>query len=206
MKINPYVFRNYDIRGIVGEDLDAEKVAAIGKAYGTFLQRRKIRHAVVGHDCRLSGEEFQKAMIKSLTETGINVVDLGMVMTQMMYYGQYRFQTNGGVMITASHNPSNFNGFKLGVGYSRTTEVEEVKEIKKYVDEDKYYRSDKVGKVTKADEKAFTEDYYHDVLKRVQLKRKFKVVVDSGCGTTGKYVPELFQRAGCTIIDRKSVV
>jgi len=202
MKINPYVFRNYDIRGIVGEDLDAEKVEAIGKAFGTFLQRRKIRHAVVGHDCRLSGEEFQKAIIKGLTETGINVIDLGMIMTQMMYYGQYRFQTNGGVMITASHNPSNFNGFKLGVGYSRTTEVEEVQEIKKYVDEDNYCQSEEIGKVEKAKEKAFTEDYYHDVLKRVKLKRKFKVVVDSGCGTTGKYVPELFKRAGCEIIGK----
>ena len=84
MQINPFVFRNYDIRGIVGEDLDAEKIECIGKAYGTFLRRRKIRHAVVGHDCRLTGEEYQVAMIKGMTAVGVNVIDVGMIMTMMM--------------------------------------------------------------------------------------------------------------------------
>src|SRR3989344_7868241 len=107
MKINPYIFRNYDIRGIAGIDLDAEKVEVIGKAYGTFLRRRKIGQAVVGYDCRLSSEEYQTALIKGMTVVGIDIIDLGMVMTQMVYFGQYRFQTNGGVMITASHNPWN---------------------------------------------------------------------------------------------------
>lgn len=200
MKINPFVFRNYDIRGIVGQDLDAEKVEAIGRAYATFLQRRKIRHAVVGHDCRLSGEEFKQAIIRGLTETGVNVIDLGMILTQMMYYGQYRFQTNGGVMITASHNPWNFNGFKMGVGYSLTTEIEEVEEIKSYTINENYFQPEEKGKVEKADEKAFTEDYFHDILKRVHLKKKFKIVMDCGCGTTGQYAPKLFKRAGCKVI------
>ena len=116
MKINPYIFRNYDIRGIADVDLDAEKVEVIGKAYGTFLRRRKIRQAVVGRDCRLSGGEYQEALMKGMVAVGVDIIDLGMVMTQMVYYGQYRFQTNGGVMVTASHNPWNFNGFKLATG------------------------------------------------------------------------------------------
>src|SRR3989344_3355227 len=99
MKINPYIFRNYDIRGIAGVDLDAAKVEVIGKAYGTFLRRRKIKQAVVGHDCRLSSKEYQSAVIKGMSSVGIDIIDLGEVMTQMVYYGQYRFQTNGGVMI-----------------------------------------------------------------------------------------------------------
>ncbi|MDD5342526.1 MAG: phosphomannomutase/phosphoglucomutase [Patescibacteria group bacterium] len=197
MKINPFVFRNYDIRGIVDVDLDVEKVEAIGKAYGTFLRRRKIRQAVIGRDCRLSGPDYQTAMIKGMTAMGIDMVDLGMVMTQMVYYGHYRFQTNGGVMITASHNPWNFNGFKLGVGYSQTTEPEHVQEIKDIVDSDNYFKSDETGKVEKAD---ITEDYYHDVLKRVRLKKKYKVVVDSHFGTTGMYIPEILKRAGCEVI------
>src|SRR3989344_4911282 len=134
MKINPFIFRNYDIRGIVDVDLDAKKVECIGKAYGTFLRRRKIRQAVVGRDCRLSGEEYQNALIKGMTAVGVDVIDLGMVMTQMVYYGQYRFQTNGGVMVTASHNPWNFNGFKMAVGYSRTTETTDVEEIRSIVE------------------------------------------------------------------------
>ena len=86
MQINPYIFRDYDIRGIVGLDLDAVKVEALGKSYGTFLRKRKIRQAVVGHDCRLSSEEYKNAIIKGLVAMGIDVIDLGLVMTQMMYY------------------------------------------------------------------------------------------------------------------------
>ncbi len=126
MKVNPFIFRNYDIRGIVDKDLNPQLIEAIGKAYGTFLLRRKIRQAVVGRDCRLSGEEYKAAFIKGLTSTGVDAIDIGMVMTQMMYYGQYRFTSNGGAMITASQNPHNFNGFKLGVSFSRTTENDEV--------------------------------------------------------------------------------
>ncbi|MBU2474703.1 phosphomannomutase, partial [Patescibacteria group bacterium] len=157
MKINPYIFRNYDIRGIVGKDLDAKKVEVIGKSYGTFLRRRKIRQAVIGRDCRLSGEEFQNAFTKGLIATGVDVIDLGMIMTQMMYYGQYYFQTNGGVMITGSHNPYNFNGFKLGIGFSLTTGPEEVEEIKKTTETEIYFKSDKVGNVVK---KNITKNYY----------------------------------------------
>lgn len=197
MKINPMIFRNYDIRGIAGEDLDSAKVEAIGKAYGTFLYRRKIRQAVVGRDCRPSGEEFQKAFTKGLTFTGVDVIDLGMVMTQMVYYAQYRFQTNGCAMITASHNPSRFNGFKLGVGYSKTTEVDDVQEIRKYVDEDDFHKGEKNGSVTKAD---VWKDYLNDVLKRIRLKKKFKVVANFRHGTPGMYVPEVLKAAGCEIV------
>lgn len=197
MKINPFIFRDYDIRGIVDEDLDRKKVEAIGKAYGTFLQRRKIRQAVVGRDCRLTGEEYLAAMIKGLIATGIDVIDLGQVMTQMIYYAQYRFQTNGGVIISASHNPSNFNGFKLGTGYSRTTEKEEVMEIKANVENDNFFNPESKGTVTKAD---ISEDYYNDVLKRVKIRKKFKVVVDFRHGTPGLYVPTLLEKAGCEVI------
>ena len=203
MKINPFIFRNYDIRGIVDVDLDAKKVECIGKAYGTFLRRRKIRQAVVGRDCRLSGEEYQNALIKGMTAVGVDVIDLGMVMTQMVYYGQYRFQTNGGVMVTASHNPWNFNGFKMAIGYSRTTETPDVEEIRSIVEKENFFVSDKKGVVTKlsgAKKKAFVADYMADVLKRVVLKRKFKVVLDAGCGTTGPVNKMIFEKAGCKVI------
>jgi phosphomannomutase/phosphoglucomutase len=203
MQINPFIFRSYDIRGIVGQDLDVEKIEAIGKAYGTFLHRRKIRQAVVGRDCRISGEEFKPAFISGLTSTGVDVIDLGIIMTQMMYYGQYRFQVNGGAMITASHNPYNFNGFKLGIGFSKTTEIEEVLEIKKYVETDNYFKAETPGKITEANIK---EDYFNDVLKRIQLKKKFKVVVDFRHGTPAMYVPELLKRAGCEVISRRDNV
>lgn len=203
MKINPNVFRNYDIRGIADVDLDAEKVEAIGKGYGTFLRRRKIRQAVVGCDCRLTGPAYKTAMIKGLRSMGVSVIDLGVVMTQMMYFAQYRFQTNGGVMITASHNPANYNGMKIAIGYSQTTGPKEVQEIKKIIDEDNYFQSSKEGS---HEEKNVTKDYQNDVLKRIILKKKFKVVVDSGCGTTGMYIPKILKMAGCEVIGRNTKV
>jgi len=199
MQINPNVFRNYDIRGIVDKDLDDAKVEAIGKGYGTFLRRRKIRQAVVGCDCRLTGLAYKTAMIKGMRSMGISVIDLGIIMTQMMYYAQYRYQTNGGIMITASHNPANYNGMKVAVGYSKTTDAKDVQEIRKIIDEDNYFPSSEQGGY---EEKNVTKDYQNDVLKRVALKKKFKVAVDSGCGTTGLYIPKILRKAGCEVIGR----
>jgi len=197
MKINPFIFRNYDIRGIAGEDLDAEKVNAIAKAFGTFLNRRKIHQIVVGRDCRLTGKEYQKAFIEGILSIGIDVIDLGEVMTQMVYYGQYRFQVNGGCMLTASHNPSNYNGFKLCISFSQTTGPEELEEIKKLAESENFYKPDKQGKLSKAD---IAEDYYRDILKRVRIKKKFKVVIDCHNGVTGHYLPEILKKAGCEVV------
>jgi phosphomannomutase/phosphoglucomutase len=198
MKINPLIFRNYDIRGVVDVDLNAENVEALGKAYGSFLRRRKIRQMVCGRDCRLSGEAFQKAFMKGVISTGVDIIDLGLIMTQMMYYAQYRFQTNGGAILTASHNPWNFNGFKLGIGYSQTTGPEEVQELRQLTESEKYFVAEKPGVITTADVK---DDYVYDVLKRIQLKKGFRVVMDSHCGTTGIYNPEILSKAGCEVIE-----
>ena len=141
MKINPFIFRNYDIRGKAGEDLDEKKVEALGKAFGTFLNKRKIYEIVVGRDSRLTGKAYKKVFIKGVISTGINVIDLGEIMTQMMYYGQYCFQTNGGAMLTASHNPWNYNGFKLGIGFSETTGPEELQEIRQLVESEDFYKN-----------------------------------------------------------------
>ncbi len=203
MKINPYIFRNYDIRGIVDTDLDSLKVEAIGRSYGTFLAKRRIHDIVAARDSRLSGKLFLEAFIKGVVSCGINVINLGEAMTQMMYYGQYRFQTNGGVMVTASHNPWNYNGFKLAIGFSQTTGPDEVQEIKKTVEEESYYVSKDQGKVSEADIK---EDYANDVLKRIRLKRPYKIVMDAHHGTTGLYNPEILRAAGCEIIEIRTNV
>ncbi len=202
MQVNPLMFRNYDIRGIVDQDLTPEIVEAIAKGYGTLLRRRKIRQIVVGHDCRLSGESFADAFIKGVTSCGIDVIYLGHCMTQMVYFAQYLYQTNGGAMITASHNPKNFNGFKLATGYSQTTGPNEVQEIRNYVEKDQYFVSDTIGSVTPVDREEFKEKYFHDVLKRVQIKKKFKVIVDSHHGSTSVFNPEILRRAGCEVIER----
>lgn len=199
MNVNPLIFRNYDIRGIVDIDLNPQIVNFIGKAYGSFLRKRKIRQIVAGRDCRLSGLEYEKQFIDGVLSCGIDVIDLGHVMTQMVYFGQYLFQTNGGVMITASHNPKNFNGFKLAIGFSQTTGPDEVQELRKYVESENFFSSDIKGTLIQANIK---ENYFKDILKRVQIKRKFKVIVDSHHGTTSIYNPDLIRKAGCEVIER----
>ena len=203
MYINPYIFRNYDIRGVVGKDLDAEKVEALGKAYGTLLNRRKIKQAVVGRDGRLSSDEFQKAFVKGLITTGVDVIDIGLIMTQMMYFAQYYYQTNGGAMLTASHNPAQYNGFKLAIGYSKTTEADELQEMREYVENDKYFVSPVPGTITKGDVKAA---YIKDLQKRIHFNKKFKVVVDAHHGTTSIYAPEILRLFGCEVVERYTTV
>jgi len=203
MKINPFIFRNYDIRGIVDKDLDISKVNALGKAYGTFLDKRKIHQMVIGRDCRISGKDFQDAFTQGILSSGIDVIDIGEIMTQMVYYGQYRFQVNGGCMVTASHNPKNYNGFKLAIGFSQTTGPEEVQEIRKLVEEEKFVIPSKRGSLSRVDIK---EDYYKDVLKRVNVRKKFKVVIDPHNGTTGYYLPDILKRVGCELVVINGVV
>lgn len=198
MNINPFIFRNYDIRGVVDVDLDIQKVEALGKAYGTFLKRRSIDRIVCGRDCRMSSMSYQKAFIGGVLSIGIDVVDLGLIMTQMMYFGQYHFQTKGGAMLTASHNPWNYNGFKLATDYSQTTGPEEIEELRILTETENYLYSENPGRLTTADIK---EKYTADLLNRIDIKGKNKIVIDSHCGTTGIYNPEIFRRAGCEVIE-----
>lgn len=204
MKINPFIFRNYDIRGKVDVDLDETKVEALGRAYGTLLNELGINEEIpVGADCRLSSPAYAKAFIRGVIATGIDVVDIGEVMTQMVYFAQYHFKARGGAMITASHNPKNYNGFKLGIDFSLTTGPEEVQRIRKIVEEETYHQSKKQGKVRQENIK---EAYVKDVLMRVKITKKFKIILDAHHGTTGNYNPEIFRKAGCEVIEVMSEV
>ena len=108
--INDSIFREYDIRGIYGVDLDFDKAYMIGKSFGSYIDEKKV---IVGHDNRLSSPELSDGLIKGLIETGINVIDLGLVTTPMYYYAKKKLKIKNGIMITASHNPKEYNGFKI---------------------------------------------------------------------------------------------
>lgn len=196
--INPYIFRGYDIRGISGKDLNFDVVKQIAKSYAVFLSARRIRQVVVGYDCRLTGKEYSQAVIEGLTESGIDVVDLGMCLTQMMYFAQYHHKSDGGVMITASHNPSEYNGMKLAFGYSNTLGTEEIQEVRSIAEKGEFIKDAKPGTVTKSDD--LKEAYFFDLLKRVNISGKFKVVVDASNGTTGELAPELLESVGIEVI------
>ena len=191
------MFREYDLRGKVSDDeLNEQSVEIIAKAYGTMLSKRGISDAVLGYDYRDCSEGFRDAVTHGLVMTGINVLDLGMVLSPMMYSAQYYYQTKGGVMITASHNPNGWSGFKLSLGYSHTLVPEEMKELYNLTVSEDFARGQ--GKVKK---EFFNEAYAKDVLSRIKIKRPLKVVVNTGNGTAGPIVPPILRQTGCEVVE-----
>jgi phosphomannomutase/phosphoglucomutase len=197
MKINPEIFRGYDIRGIAGKDMDAGTMEKIGRAHAKFLLGRGIKKVVVGSDNRLTQEEYRKAVIKGLVESGMEVIDLGMCLTSIVYWAQYYFKARGCVMVTASHNPAEYNGVKLGQDYSDTLTPIDV--IKKSVLEEDFVTGR--GRATKA-QPNYVQEYYKELLSKIKITKKFKVVVDASNGTAGKFMPELLRQANCEVIEQ----
>jgi len=200
--INPDVYRGYDIRGIAEKDLSEDAYYTLGKAYATFLYRRQVRECVVGRDIRLTSEAFSKAFVEGLLESGIDVKDFGLSLTQIMYFAQYHYLSKGGAIITASHNPKNFNGLKLAVGFSDTMVSEEIQETRKIVETGTFDSWNRRGNYMEEDVFPY---YSEDLFKRVPLfDCKFKVVVDSSCATTGKFLPGILRKAGCDVIEQNT--
>src|SRR5512141_453245 len=130
-QLNPTMFREYDLRGQLNKDeLNEESVAMIARAYGTMLRKRDLNKVVVGYDLRTGSKEMCDIAIAALQATGIDVIALGRVLTPMMYAAQYHYQTKGGMMVTASHNPNGWLGFKLALGFSYTLGPSEMAELK----------------------------------------------------------------------------
>lgn len=200
-QIPDHVFRGYDLRGLVGSELNAETVELLGKGYATWLLRRRIYDCVVGYDCRISSPEFRDVIVKTLTESGITVYDIGMTLSQIVYFACYYFRTRGMIMITASHNPKEYNGFKFGTGYSSTMETEEIIQLREQVKTGNFSSRSPKGKLIPKDIK---QDYIEDLIRRVDVIGKFKVVVDSCAATTGIYLPEILRKAGCEVIEQNT--
>jgi phosphomannomutase/phosphoglucomutase len=195
--INPSIFRAADMRGRVNEEeLNPASVELIGRGYGTFLARRGIKQAVVGYDSRECSPSFHEAIVNGLLSTGCDVISIGLALTPMVYWAQYYFNSDGAVMITGSHNPPNWSGFKMGLGKSVTILGQEVQEVRQIIEQDDFVS----GKGNFRTEE-IAEPYWDDLLSRSKISRRFKIVVDAGNGTAGKFAPELFRRAGCEVIE-----
>ena len=196
-QVNPGIFRAADIRGRVNdEELNPSSVELLGKAYGTFLKRSGIGTAVVGYDNRDCSTSFHAAIVRGLRSTGCNVTTIGLCLTPMVYWAQYRFKSEGGVMITGSHNPPDWSGFKMARGYSYTIVGEEVQQLRKLIEADDFETGS--GSVEIVD---IYEEFFKDLLSRADITKKFKVVVDCGNGTAGKFAPKLLREAGCEVVE-----
>lgn len=191
------MFREYDVRGRVNEDeMNFDNTYLIMRAYSKLLLKRGITRAIVGYDNREESEEFAQAAIKALVDSGIDVTYIGLTITPALYYAQYEYQCEGGVMITASHNPSGWSGFKLACGYSKTLEPDDIKEL---------YSIVRSGHVDCSQQKMGTlvvknvrEAYIQALSSRIDMgPNKPRIVIDAGNSSVGLFAYELFFQLGC---------
>lgn len=199
--IPDHIFRGYDLRGVAGEDLNADVLEFLGKGYATFLARRRINEAVVGMDNRLTSVEYKKAFIEGMRSCGVDVIDFGLGLSQIMYFAQYFFRTKGGAFITASHNPKNFNGMKLAVGFSQTMITEEIVEFREITKSGKYHTPTKTGSLREVN---VFPTYKEDILKKFNIEKNFRVVVDACNGAAGVFLPEILKEAGCEVVEQNT--
>jgi len=196
LDINPKIFREYDIRGIVDKDLSLEFVEYLGRGIGTFFREHGKRRVALGRDARLSSPSYSEAITRGLLSTGCSVVDIGLVPTPLLYFAVYYKKNEAAVMITGSHNPPEYNGFKLMVG-EETLYGETIQQVYGILKEGKVI-TDKEGTRSSYD---IIPEYESYVLKDVRLRRKLKVVLDAGNGTAGFVAVPIFRKLGCDVIE-----
>lgn len=191
--INPNIFREYDVRGVYPTDIDENISYTFGKAYGTYIKKFNQTTCIVGHDNRLSSDSLTKALINGILETGINVVNIGLVTTPMFYFACMKEHIPAGVMVTASHNPKDDNGFKFSFDERGNAKGEMIQEFFKFLLDGNYDTGN--GMLSLIDIK---EDYYRLLLTGLNINpnKKLKVVIDCGNGTTSLFAPEIYNLIG----------
>lgn len=197
--LNRDMFREYDVRGRVNdEELNKDTIYIIAKAYGTMLRKKGIDVAVVGHDYRQESEWVTERTVQGLVSTGVDVINLGMILTPMMYFAQYHYSAKGGVMVTASHNPKGWSGFKFALDYSKTLGPQEIEELYELTKEKEKFETGS-GTVDHPDSEDFLNAYIADMRQRVQITPPIRVVVNAGNGTPGQIVPRILRELGCEV-------
>ena len=195
MNFNPSIFRAYDIRGIAYKDLSEELVISLGKTLGTMILESDQDYINVGRDGRISSPKMYEWLSQGIISTGCNVINLGIVPTPLLYFSTHKLASNNGVVITGSHNPSEFNGFKIVIK-NRTLSGKEIQNIKKIMEKEDFA----IGKGVKED-KDIVEMYLKEITENISLKKKLKVVIDCGNGATSILAKDCYERLGCEVID-----
>ncbi|WP_313317384.1 phosphomannomutase/phosphoglucomutase [Stenotrophomonas sp.] len=190
------IFRAYDIRGVVGPDLNATVAGLIGQAIGSQIQEQGLRDVVVGRDGRLSGPELTNALIEGLRRAGCNVLDIGMAPTPVVYFASYHLRAGSCVAVTGSHNPPDYNGFKIVIG-GETLSGDAITDLYRRIQEGRLQRADSPGDLQQRD---VVNDYVQRIADDVQLDRPLKVVADAGNGVAGAVAPQLLEAIGAEVI------
>jgi len=217
MKVTPTIFRLYDIRGVAGKEFSKEAIKefekwygsfpginitlevaqALGKAFGTYIRRRKGKEILVGQELRPFSQELTQAFIEGILSTGCNVTDAGIALTPLIYFGNGFFHFDGGVNVTGSHNVYFYNGFKMMTKNVDPVYGPELQVIRKMVEKEDWVKAKKGTLTTKE----IYPDYEKYTLKSINLERKMKVVIDCGNGSAGLFAPQFFRKLGCEVIE-----
>ena len=193
--MNPEIFREYDIRGLAEKDFDKEFALLLGKVHGTAIAEKGGRRVTVGRDCRATSDLYAEAVIAGLMAAGLQVYDIGVCPTPLLYFSLFHLDVDGGIQVTASHNPSEYNGFKICLGKD-TLYGTQIQKIRAKM-EKRQFREKAGGKLERYE---IVSPYHQHLLNDVpKLQRPLKVVVDAGSGVGGPVGPPLFRQLGCTV-------
>ncbi len=191
--MNPDIFREYDIRGVAGRDLTVPVAELIGKAFGTFAAEKGVERVTVGRDGRLSGPRLVKGLIKGIRSTGVDVIELGLVPTPVVYYSLFNLPVGGAVQVTGSHNPPEYNGFKVCLGKS-TIYGKDIQHLHTIIEKGKFRK----GKGT-FERRDIIPEYKAHIRSSVTIRRPVKVVIDGGNGVGGWIAVPLLRSMGCKV-------
>jgi len=193
--MNSSVFREYDIRGLAEKDFDKEFALLLGKVHGTIISEKGGKRVTVGRDCRATSDAYAEAVIAGLASTGLHVYDIGVCPTPLLYFSLFHLDVDGGIQVTASHNPSEYNGFKLCVG-KETLYGQQIQDVRAKMERNEF-KQKAGGKVERYE---IVPPYHKYLLQDVpRLARPLKVVVDAGSGVGGPVAPPIFRELGCTV-------
>jgi len=191
------IFRQYDIRGIYGAELDEESAYRIARALAAKAVRQGCRRILVGRDNRESSNSLRQITLNALIDSGCEVVDIGLVITPIFYFAARHLDIKAGLMITASHNPAEYNGFKILLGET-TIYGEEIQELR-FLAENRDFVSGNQGKLTEVN---VIDEYVKMIKEKIKLgPKKLKIVVDCGNGTASIFAPRVFRELGCEVVE-----
>ncbi|HEX4134194.1 MAG TPA: phosphomannomutase/phosphoglucomutase [Bryobacteraceae bacterium] len=193
--LSPNIFREYDIRGIADTELPSAGIKQLGQAFGTYLLRHNSRKVNLARDCRLSSDRLHEALLAGLLAAGCEVIDLGVVPTPLLYYSVFHLKSDAGVMITGSHNPSDYNGFKVMHGQS-TIHGEEIQKVRRLIETGDLATGS--GSLSNFE---IVTPYVNEIAAQFHLPRRIKVVSDAGNGTAGPVFRRILEKLNCDSIE-----
>jgi len=196
VEIKPEIFRAYDIRGIVDKDLNSVTVELLGKGIGTYFRQKGKKEVVIGKDCRFSSQPYSEVLTKGLLSTGCQVIDLGTIPTPLLYFTIFYKKKEAGVMITGSHNPPEYNGFKIMAGED-TLYGKEIQNIYQIIKNENF--TEEKGKFI--GHYNINSEYKEYITRNIKVEKKIKVVIDAGNGTAGVVAAPIFKNLGCEVIE-----